>query len=88
MPEGENMLIVASKGGYPKNPGWLYNLRANPDTEVQIGSKRIKVHAHEADAEERARLWPQAIEYNTHWGAYEKRTDRLIPLVILEPREA
>ncbi len=88
MPDGDNMLIVASKGGYPKNPGWLHNLRANPDTEVQIGSKRIRVHAHEADAEERARLWPKAIEYNTHWGRYEKRTDRLIPLVILEPREA
>lgn len=88
MPEGENMLVVASKGGHPRNPGWLHNLRAHPDTEVQIGSKRIPVHAHEATAEERDRLWPAAIEYNRHWGNYEKRTERQIPLVILEPRTA
>jgi deazaflavin-dependent oxidoreductase (nitroreductase family) len=88
MPNGDDMLIVASKGGYPKNPGWLYNLRANPDTEVQIGSRRIPVHAREASAEERQRLWGPATEYNSHWGEYEKRTDRKIPIVILERREA
>ena len=86
MPDGEDLLIVASKGGYPKNPGWLHNLRANPDTEVQIGSRRIKVHAREADAAERERLWPVAGEYNPHWAHYRQRTEREIPLVILEPQ--
>ncbi len=88
MPDGEEMVIVASKGGYPRHPGWLHNLRAHPDAVVQIGSRRIAVRAREADAEERRRLWPRAIEHNPHWGRYRERTKREIPLVILEPRRA
>jgi deazaflavin-dependent oxidoreductase (nitroreductase family) len=86
MPDGENFLVVASKGGYPKHPGWLHNLRAHPDTEVQIGRRRVRVRAREADPEERARLWPRAAEYNPHWARYRTRTAREIPLVLLEPR--
>jgi len=86
MPSGQDMLVVASKGGHPRHPGWLHNLRAHPDTEVQIGRRRIKVHAREASADERAQLWPQAAEYNPHWGRYRERTSREIPLVLLEPR--
>src|SRR6266511_4185936 len=48
MPVGEALLVVASKGGHPRHPGWLHNLRAHPDTEVQIGSKRMEVRAREA----------------------------------------
>jgi deazaflavin-dependent oxidoreductase (nitroreductase family) len=88
MPDGDDFLIVASKGGYPKHPGWLHNLRAGPDTEVQVGSRRIEVHAREANAEERGRLWPKAIEHNPRWGSYQHRTDREIPLVILRPRQS
>ena len=87
MPHGEAMLVVASKGGHPKDPAWMHNLRAHPDTEVQIGRKRIKVRAREASAEERDTLWPKAAAYNPHWGEYRKRTSREIPLVLLEPRE-
>jgi deazaflavin-dependent oxidoreductase (nitroreductase family) len=86
MPDGENLLVVASKGGYPRHPDWLHNLRENPETEVQIGAKRIRVRAREANATERERLWPRAIEHNPHWGRYRERTEREIPLVILEPR--
>jgi deazaflavin-dependent oxidoreductase (nitroreductase family) len=86
MPDGDNFVIVAAKGGHPENPSWLYNLRAHPDTEVQVGSRRIKVQATEADAEERQRLWPLAAAYNSHWRHYQVRTAREIPLVILEPR--
>jgi deazaflavin-dependent oxidoreductase (nitroreductase family) len=86
MPDGENMLIVASKGGYDKNPGWYHNLLAHPDTQVQIGSKRIPVHARVADAAESKRLWPKAGEYNPDWERYRHRTEREIPLVLLEPR--
>ena len=63
MPDGENFLIVAAKGGRPENPSWLHNLRAHPDTEIQIGSRRIRVQAREAAAEERQRLWPMAATY-------------------------
>lgn len=87
MPNGEGFLIVASKGGHPEHPGWLYNLRANPDAEVQIGSRRIKVRAREAGTEERRELWPRAIEHNPHWERYRRRTEREIPVVILEPRD-
>ena len=86
MPRGDDMLIVASKGGYAKDPGWMHNLRANPDTEVQIGRKRIKVRAREATPQEREEIWPEAAEYNPAWGQYRKRTTREIPLVLLEPR--
>jgi deazaflavin-dependent oxidoreductase (nitroreductase family) len=87
MPDGEDLLVVASKGGYPQHPSWLHNLRENPEAEVQIGSKRTKVRAREASAEERLRLWPRAVEHNPHWGRYQQRTERDIPLVILEPRD-
>jgi deazaflavin-dependent oxidoreductase (nitroreductase family) len=86
MPDGDNLLIVASKGGHPRHPAWLHNLRTHPDTEVQIGTERLKVRAREADEEERRRLWPKAAEYNPHWGRYRERTSREIPLVLLEPR--
>lgn len=81
-----NVVIVASKGGYPRHPAWYHNLRAHPDTEVQIGSERRPVRAREATAPERERLWPMAIETYPGYRDYQLRTDRTIPLVILEPR--
>jgi deazaflavin-dependent oxidoreductase (nitroreductase family) len=84
--DGEDVVLVASKGGYPKNPGWFYNLKANPDTEVQIGSEHRLVRAHVADAEERKRLWPMALKTYGGYADYQKRTEREIPLVILESR--
>jgi deazaflavin-dependent oxidoreductase (nitroreductase family) len=86
MPDGDGIVIVAAKGGHPENPSWLYNLRACPDTEIQIGSRRMRVRAREADAEERHRLWPAAAAYNSDWRHYQSRTARQIPVVILEPR--
>ncbi|KAA0023274.1 nitroreductase family deazaflavin-dependent oxidoreductase [Antrihabitans cavernicola] len=86
MPVGEDFVIVAAKGGYPGNPDWLYNLRAHPDVDAQIGARRVQVHARELDAEERSQLWPAAAEYNSQWRRYQRRTDRTIPLVVLEPQ--
>ena len=85
MPDGEAFVVVASKGGHPAHPGWLHNLRAHPQTEVQVGPRRLAVRAREANAEERRRLWRRAVEYNPQWGAYQRRTSREIPLVILDP---
>ena len=84
--DGDDLVLVASKGGYPKNPGWFYNLKANPDTEVQVGSEHRRVHAHVADSEERKRLWPMALKTYGGYADYQKRTEREIPLVILSPR--
>src|SRR3954454_1638352 len=85
MPDGENLLVVASKGGHPRDPAWMHNLRANPETMVQIGRRRIPVRAREAAAAERERLWPAAAAYNRHWARYRTRTSREIPFVLLEP---
>jgi F420H(2)-dependent quinone reductase len=84
--DGEDVILVASKGGFPKHPAWFHNLMANPDTVVQIGSKRMDVHARKANAEERERLWPKVVEVYQGYDGYQQRTQREIPLVILEPR--
>jgi deazaflavin-dependent oxidoreductase (nitroreductase family) len=86
MRDGGDLVIVASKGGSPRNPAWFHNLRANPDTEVQVGSERRPVRARVADAAERERLWPMVLELYSGYGGYQERTEREIPLVILEPR--
>src|SRR5205085_7263671 len=82
MPDGERFVLVAAKGGHPKNPSWVHNLRAHPDTEIQVGSRRIPVQAAEASDDERQRLWPEAVHYNPLWGRYQQRTGRAIPLVV------
>ncbi len=84
--DGENLVLVASKGGYPKNPAWFHNLRANPDTTVQVGSRKLQVHARVAEGEERTRLWSLMVGVYAGYEAYRKRTEREIPLVVLEPR--
>jgi len=81
-------VIVASKGGYPNHPAWFHNLRANPDTSVQVGSERRAVRARVATPEERARLWPKVVNAYSGYAEYQERTGREIPLVILEPRAA
>ncbi len=84
--DGENLILVASKGGYPKNPAWFHNLRANPDTTVQVGSRSLNVHARVAEGEERTRLWSLMVGVYSGYEGYRKRTEREIPLVVLEPR--
>jgi deazaflavin-dependent oxidoreductase (nitroreductase family) len=84
--DGQNVILIASKGGYPKNPAWFHNLVANPDTTIQIGSKRTSVHARVATPEEYDRLWKRAVEVYGGYEDYRRRTDRQIPLVVLEPR--
>jgi deazaflavin-dependent oxidoreductase (nitroreductase family) len=64
----------------------LHNLRANPDTTIQIGSRRLAVRARIADPQELTRLWPKAIDVYPGYEGYQRRTAREIPLVILEPR--
>ena len=84
--DGENLVLVASKGGYPKNPAWFHNLLANPDTTVQVGSRTLNVHARVAEGEERARLWSLMVGVYGGYEDYRKRTEREIPVVVLEPR--
>jgi F420H(2)-dependent quinone reductase len=86
-PDAENVVIVASKGGFPKHPAWYHNLIANSDTTVQIGRERRAVRARVATPEERERLWPMAVRAYRGYADYQVRSKgREIPLVILEPR--
>jgi F420H(2)-dependent quinone reductase len=85
--DGEDLVIVASKGGFPKHPAWFHNLKAHPDTAVQVGSHRLAVHARVATPEERERLWPMCVKAYHGYEDYAVRSKgREIPLVILEPR--
>ena len=84
--DGRDIVIVASKGGYPKNPAWYHNLRANPDTTVQVGGAHEDVHARVASEQERPRLWPLVVSVYPGYDDYQRRTERQIPLVVLEPR--
>jgi deazaflavin-dependent oxidoreductase (nitroreductase family) len=84
--DGDDYVIVASKGGHPRNPAWFHNLRAHPDTAVQVGSRRLDVHAHMATPAERRRLWPKVVAAYAGYDSYQRRTEREIPLVILTPR--
>lgn len=84
--DGDEIVIVASKGGNPRNPGWLHNLRANPDTTIQIGSERREVRARVATPAEHSRLWPKVVRLYGGYRDYQERTERKIPLVILERR--
>ena len=84
--DGDDIVLVASKGGHPKNPAWYYNLKAHPDVTVQVGSKVLSVHAREATDSERDRLWSMAVRTYRGYAGYRERTDRKIPLIVLEPR--
>lgn len=84
MPDGDDFVIVGAKGGHPHHPAWLHNLRANPMTEIQIGAERQAVRAREVSGEERARLWLALIAHNPVWEQYRRRTEREIPVVVLE----
>jgi deazaflavin-dependent oxidoreductase (nitroreductase family) len=85
--DGEDLVIVASKGGFPKNPAWFHNLKANPDTTVQVGPHTVPVHARVAESAERERLWALAVAAYHGYEDYAVRSKgREIPLVVLEPR--
>jgi deazaflavin-dependent oxidoreductase (nitroreductase family) len=84
--DGKDIVIVASKAGASRNPSWFHNLRANPQTTVQVGSRRVPVRARVATAAERSRLWPRVVAAYDGYANYQQRTKREIPLVILEPR--
>jgi deazaflavin-dependent oxidoreductase (nitroreductase family) len=85
--DGDDYLIVASKGGAANHPDWYLNLVANPNTTIQVWSDVIPVTAHTATPEEKARLWAKMTAQWPDYDAYQQKTDRDIPLVILTPRK-
>ncbi len=84
--DGENVVIVASKGGMSKHPLWYWNLEANPEVEIEIGRESTKMLARRASDPEKAALWPSLIEMYRDYDDYQARTERNIPVIILSPR--
>lgn len=82
--DDDTIVLVASYVGDSRNPTWFLNLRDNPDVEVVLGGRRRRMTARVASAEEKAVLWPQVTSVYKGYGAYQRRTERDIPVVILE----
>ena len=84
--DGNNYVLVGSRGGAPKNPVWVYNLRADGDVEIRDGTEVYTMRVREVeDAEERARLWDLAVAEFPPYEEYQTRTTRRIPVFVAEP---
>ena len=84
--DGDRLAVVASFGGHPSHPAWYLNLTANPDVEVEVDRERFAARARTATPEERDRLWPGLVEMYGPYASYQRRTNREIPVVLLEPK--
>ena len=82
--EGDGYVVAASKGGDPSNPGWYHNLVAHPDATVEVDNQTFPVRAMEASGPERDRLWDDHVAQLPEFGEYPKKTDRTIPMILLE----
>lgn len=84
---GEGRIAVfGSKGGAPTDPDWLRNLRAQPDTVIELGAETLPVRAREAEGDERESIWAKQKELMPGFAEYEAKAGRVIPVVVLEPR--
>jgi deazaflavin-dependent oxidoreductase (nitroreductase family) len=83
--EGERLVLVASFGGDDRHPAWYLNLRANPQVRVTMAGTTRTMIARTATEEERTELWPQITSIHGGYARYQERTERRIPVVILEP---
>jgi proline iminopeptidase len=84
--DGDRYVIVASKGGAPEHPGWYRNIEKDPDVELQVKDEVFAARARTAEGDERERLWRKANEVWPHYDEYATKTDREIPVVVLERR--
>lgn len=87
LPDGDRQVIVASNGGAAKHPVWWLNLEADPEATVEVEGRKTRVRAREAEGEERARLWKSLVRMYPAYESYQGKTDRRIPVVVLEPVE-
>jgi deazaflavin-dependent oxidoreductase (nitroreductase family) len=83
--DGERFVVINTNAGNEKTPAWSLNLRANPEAEVEVGRRKVKVRARLADGEERADLWRRHMEQYSGWEFYESKLDREIGVFVLEP---
>jgi deazaflavin-dependent oxidoreductase (nitroreductase family) len=83
--DGADIVVVASNLASDRPPAWWLNLQAEPSAEIRVGRERRRVRAREATPEEHDRLWPRLVEKYADFDEYTQRTDRHIPVVLLEP---
>jgi deazaflavin-dependent oxidoreductase (nitroreductase family) len=81
--DGDDYVVIASNGGAPRHPDWYLNLQANPDAQVELAGRRVGVKAETVDDERRERLWALARDSWGPYDAYQRRTPRSIPVVLL-----
>jgi deazaflavin-dependent oxidoreductase (nitroreductase family) len=84
--DGDRLVLVASKGGHDEHPLWFTNLEKTPEATVELGRERREVRARVAGDEERDALWPKMVALYRGYAGYQKKTERRIPLVVLEAR--
>ena len=85
--DGEDFVIIASKGGAPSHPAWYLNLKANPDVTVEVADREVRVGAEEVDGVQKERLWKRMAEMYPTYDDYQNKTKRKIPLLVLHPRD-
>jgi F420H(2)-dependent quinone reductase len=85
LPDGDNLVLIASKGGTDRHPAWYLNLKANPETTAWWRGEKRRVRARDATDQERERLWKMMVEAYPPYESYQRRTERKIPVVVLEP---
>jgi deazaflavin-dependent oxidoreductase (nitroreductase family) len=83
--DGDSFVVFASKGGAPTNPDWYHNVRVNPDVDIEVGTDEVKARARVAEGDERERLWTVQKQEMSAFASYEEKTERQIPVVVLEP---
>ncbi len=84
--DGERFVVINTNAGNQKTPAWSFNLKANPEAEIEVGRKRLQVRARAAEGEERAELWRRHMEQYSGWDYYESKLDREITVFVLDPR--
>ena len=83
--DGDRFVVIASKGGAPTHPDWYYNVIANPLVTVEVGTEKFQARASVADEPERPRLYSRMVEVMPGFGEYQRKTTRVIPVIVLTP---
>ena len=85
--EGDKVVLIASKGGAPQNPAWYHNVKAHPEVEASTDGRPERYVAREAEGDERERLWKLATKLYSGYEGYQARTNRRVPVIVLEPAQ-
>lgn len=88
LPDGDRMVIFATKGGAPTNPDWYHNLVAHPDATVEVGTETLDVTATVVTGEERNRLYAEQVRHYPFFSEYQEKTTRRIPVIALERKKS